>query len=153
MAFLWLSTGRYNAGAVHQQQAPRARHPDKMDILFLREFDLELIIGIYEWERKVPQTVRIDMEIGLPAQRAGETDDVADSIDYGAVARRVRETVSERRFNLVEALAEHIARLTREEFGAPWVRVSVTKLAIVRGVRQLGVTIERGERDRAGQGA
>lgn len=117
-----------------------------MDVLFLREFELELIIGIYEWERKVPQTVRIDLEIGLPEHRAGDSDDVADSIDYGAVAGRVRETVAQRHFNLVEALAEHIARLVREEFGAPWARVSVTKLAIVRGVRQLGIVIERGER-------
>lgn len=119
-----------------------------MDILFLRDFRLELIIGIYEWERKIPQPVRIDLEIGLPAQRAGETDDVRDTIDYGAVAHRIHDSLIHRPqpIALVEAVAEHVAALVREEFGAPWVRVSVTKFAIVRGVKELGIVIERGTR-------
>ena len=62
-----------------------------MDILFLRDFRLELIIGVYEWERKVPQPVRLDLEIGLANSRAGDTDNVADTIDYGAVAMRVKD--------------------------------------------------------------
>lgn len=118
-----------------------------MDILFLKDFRLELIIGIYEWERKVPQPVLLDLEIGLSDCRACETDRVADTIDYGQVATRIQETAAALRPMLVEALAEHIAQLIRREFGAPWVRVSVTKLAIVRGVRALGVVIERGRRE------
>lgn len=119
-----------------------------MDILYLRDFRLELIIGVYEWERKVPQPVRIDLEIGLPHSRAGSSDDVADTIDYGAVAGRITETLraAPRPLALVETVAERVAAIVREEFGAPWVRVSVTKFAIVPGVRELGVTIERGAR-------
>ena len=119
-----------------------------MDILYLRDFRLELIIGVYEWERKVPQPVRIDLEIGLPHSRAGSSDDVADTIDYGAVAGRIGEALRQapRPLALVEAVAERVAGIVRDEFGAPWVRVSVTKFAIVPGVRELGITIERGTR-------
>lgn len=119
-----------------------------MDILYLRDFRLDLIIGVYEWERKVPQPVRLDLEIGLPHSRAGSTDDVADTIDYGAVAGRIGEALrsAPRPLALVEAVAECVAAIVRDEFGAPWVRVSVTKFAIVPGVRELGITIERGAR-------
>lgn len=120
-----------------------------MDIVFLEEIKLDIIIGIYEWERKVPQTIRIDIDIGLPHSRGGETDDIADTIDYGAVMARIRQTATEIHFSLVEALAEHIAALIRTEFGAPWVKVSVSKLGMLRGVKRLGIVIERGERPSA----
>jgi 7,8-dihydroneopterin aldolase/epimerase/oxygenase len=116
-----------------------------MDILFLRDFRLDLIIGIYEWERKIPQPVRLDLEIGLPEHRAGETDNVVDTIDYGAVASVIKDSLTNRPqpVALVEAVAEQVAQIIVNEFGAPWVRVSVTKFAIVRGVKELGITIER----------
>ncbi len=114
-----------------------------MDILFLRDFRLQLIIGIYEWERKIPQPVRLDLEIGLPDHQAGATDNVADTINYGDVAARITERFAAHPFELVETVAENIARLVLDEFGAPWVKVSVTKFAIVRGIRELGIVIER----------
>lgn len=119
-----------------------------MDILFLRDFRLELIIGVYEWERKVPQPVRLDLEIGLPDSRAGQTDAVSDTIDYGAVAHRIKSYLhnAPQPVTLVESVAEHVAAIVLGEFGAPWVRVSVTKFAIVPGVKELGITIERGSR-------
>ncbi|MBU1692011.1 MAG: dihydroneopterin aldolase [Gammaproteobacteria bacterium] len=120
-----------------------------MDIVFLEEIKLDIVIGIYEWERKVPQTIRIDIDIGLPHSRGGETDNIEDTIDYGAVMARIRQTAAEQQFSLVEALAEHIATLIRTEFGAPWVKVSVAKLGMLRGVKRLGIMIERGERPSA----
>lgn len=117
-----------------------------MDIIFLEEIKLDILIGIYEWERKVPQTIRIDIEIGLPHSRAGTTDSIVDTIDYGTVMERIRQTAAEQHFSLVEALAEHIAALICNEFGAPWVKVSVAKLGMLRNVKRLGIIIERGER-------
>jgi len=117
-----------------------------MDILFLRDFRLEMIIGLYEWERKAPQPVMIDLEIGLYDHKAGHTDNVADTIDYGQVAARIREVAGEREIRLVETLGELIADIVRNEFGAPWVRVAVRKLAILRGVKELGIIVERGSR-------
>ncbi len=117
-----------------------------MDILFLRELRLDLIIGLYEWERKATQPVLIDLEIGLYDHKAGHTDDVHDTIDYGRVAERIRESAVSCGFHLIEALGEHIAEIVRGEFGAPWVKVTVRKLAILRGVKDLGIVMERGSR-------
>ena len=117
-----------------------------MDILFLRDFRLELIIGLYEWERKAPQPVLIDLEIGLYDHKAGHTDDVADTIDYGKVAARIQEVTGSREIRLVETLGEIIADIVRREFGAPCVRVAVRKLGILRGVKELGIIVERGSR-------
>lgn len=117
-----------------------------MDIIFIRELKVDLIIGIYEWERQIPQTIQMDLEIGLPDSRACLSDRVEDTIDYSRIVSRIRETLAENRFSLVEALAEHVAQLILSEFHAPWTKVSVAKLGLIRGVKQLGVLIERGSR-------
>ncbi|MET0217628.1 MAG: dihydroneopterin aldolase [Burkholderiales bacterium] len=120
-----------------------------MDIIFIQDFRVETLIGIYEWERRVPQTIQLDIEIGNPGSRAASTDAIEDTIDYGAVVNRIEETLHQQHFLLLERLAEHIANIILGEFGAPWVKVSVAKLQLLRGVKRLGVTIERGVKERA----
>ena len=116
-----------------------------MDTIFINDFRLEILVGVYEWERRVPQTVQLDLEIGLPP-RPKRSDKIGDTIDYAKIVARIEQSLTENRFALVEALAEHIAQLVMTEFGAPWIRASVTKLAALKGVKRLGVTIERGTR-------
>jgi 7,8-dihydroneopterin aldolase/epimerase/oxygenase len=116
-----------------------------MDTIFISDFRLEMLIGVYDWERRVPQTVQLDLEIGLPA-REKRSDRIADTIDYSKVVARIERSVADNRFLLVEAFAEHIAHVVMTEFGAPWIRASVTKLGAIKGVKRLGVTIERGNR-------
>ena len=116
-----------------------------MDTIFINDFRLEILVGVYEWERRVPQTVQLDLEIGLPP-RPKRSDKIGDTIDYAKIVARIEQSLAENRFALVEALAEHIAQLIMTEFGAPWIRASVTKLAALKGVKRLGVTIERGSR-------
>jgi dihydroneopterin aldolase len=116
-----------------------------MDMIFISDFRLEILVGVYEWERRVPQTVQLDLEIGLPP-RPKRSDKIGDTIDYSKIVARIEQSLTENRFALVEALAEHIAQLVMTEFGAPWIRASVTKLAALKGVKRLGVTIERGSR-------
>jgi dihydroneopterin aldolase len=116
-----------------------------LDTIFISDFRIEMLIGVYEWERRVPQTVQLDLEIGLPP-RPKRTDRIGDTIDYSKVVARIEQSVATNRFLLIEALAEHIAQLVMTEFGSPWIRASVTKLGAIKGVKRLGVTIERGAR-------
>ncbi len=115
-----------------------------MDTIFIRDLRLNIKIGIYAWERVAPQSVRFDLEIGIPHQRAAKSDAIGDTIDYARVVQRIDESLRDNKIGLLEKLAEHIAGLITGEFKAPWVKVSVTKLAALPQVKELGVTIERG---------
>lgn len=117
-----------------------------MDIIFLHTVRAKTLIGWYDWERVATQVVELDLEIGLPSSRAGASDNLTDTIDYDRVVTTLRESLATQHFLLLEALAEHIAQIIRHDFGAPWVRVSVTKLGILHEVGRVGVTIERGLR-------
>ena len=116
-----------------------------MDIIFLRELKIETLIGVYEWEKRVPQTLQIDLEIALPNSRACQSDDITDALDYADIVRHLQDVLTSRHFNLLEALAEHIALILLNDFKAPWVKVSVAKLQAIRGSRMVGISIERGQ--------
>ncbi len=115
-----------------------------MDVIFLQEVKVRTVLGVPEWERLAPQTVVLDIELAMPHSRSCQSDDIADTIDYGRIVMRIREMLTQKSFHLVEALAETVAQLIQSEFGAPWVRVRVAKPGILTGVKQLGVVIERG---------
>lgn len=117
-----------------------------MDSIFIHELRVETLVGIYAWEREAPQTLQFDIELALPSSRACESDDFRDTIDYAAVVQHVREQLAQKHFSLLEAMADHLARSILERFGAPWVSLAVAKLEMVRGVRRLGVRVERGKR-------
>lgn len=114
-----------------------------MDTIFLSEVKVQTRLGVPEWERMTPQTIILDIEIGYDLSKACKSDDVADTIDYGIVVERIRNTLSENSFQLVEALAEHICQLILNEFEALNVKVKVAKPAILPGLKALGVIIER----------
>ena len=114
-----------------------------MDIIFLKDFKAKTLIGIYPWERIVKQTIQLDLEIALPSSRACKTDNIEDALDYALIVQRINEILAKKHFSLLEALAEHIAQTILTEFESPWVKVSVAKLGIIRGVKKLGVCIER----------
>ena len=114
-----------------------------MDIIFLHDFKAKTLIGICPWERMVPQTIRIDLEIALPTSRACQSDNIEDALDYALIIERINEILAEKHFSLLEALAEHIAQTILKEFRSPWVKVSVAKLGIICGVKRLGICIER----------
>lgn len=114
-----------------------------MDIIFLRELKVKTLIGIYPWERHAPQLLQFDLEIALPDSRACHTDNFEDALDYARVVQRIEDTLAQQHFSLLEALAEHVACLVLVEFNAPWIKVSVAKLNAIRGVKEVGVCIER----------
>ncbi len=117
-----------------------------MDIVFIRDLRIETIIGIYDWERQVPQTVSLDLEMATDIRRAAASDRIEDALDYKSVAKRLIALVGESRFLLVETLAERIADLVLTEFNTPWLRLTLSKPGAVRGSREVGVIIERGVR-------
>ena len=114
-----------------------------MDTIFLEQVKVQTKLGVPEWERMMPQTIILDIEIGYDLSIACRSDAIADTIDYGAVVGRIRETLTENSFKLVEALAEHICRLILKEFGALSVKIKVAKPGILPGLKALGVVIER----------
>ncbi|AFL75900.1 dihydroneopterin aldolase [Thiocystis violascens] len=117
-----------------------------MDIVFIRGLRIETIIGIHDWEKHARRPLILDLEMASDIARAAATDRIADALDYDAVTRRLVHTVSENRFELVETLAEHCAALLREEFGIPWLRLTLNKPGAVGEGVDVGVVIERGER-------
>jgi dihydroneopterin aldolase len=114
-----------------------------MDKIFIHALKAEAIIGIYEWERQVRQTVLVDIEIGADIRKAALTDSIEDTLNYKRVAKKVLAFVEASQFQLVETLAEHLAMLTLEEFGVPWVRIVVSKPGAVRSSKDVGVSVER----------
>jgi len=116
-----------------------------MDIIYLNDLRIETVIGVYDWERRTRQTVVLDIEMGTDIRKAAETDAIDSTLDYKSVAKRVMAFVGESQFQLVETLAERVAGLIMEEFGVPWVRLRLNKQGAVRGVRDVGVIIERGQ--------
>ena len=116
-----------------------------MDTVFIRGLEVDTVIGIFDWERRIRQRVRIDLEMGADVARAARTDSIDDALDYKAIGKRIIAFVGESEFLLVETLAERVATLVREEHGVAWLRLSVSKPGALRGADDVGVTIERGE--------
>ncbi len=114
-----------------------------MDFIFIEELRLQAWVGIYEREKAAPQTVELNLTFGVP-DAAAEHDDIADTIDYAAVTERIRAELGHRRFNLIESLGEFVVNLLFDEFGAPWVKIRIAKIGVMKGARRVGVYIQRG---------
>ena len=117
-----------------------------MDIIYLNDLRIETIIGIYGWERKTKQTVVLDIEMSTDIRKASASDVVDDTINYKSVAERLFEFVGDSEFELVETLAEQISDILLNEFKVPWLRLKLNKQGALKGVRDVGVIIERGEK-------
>ena len=111
--------------------------------IFIHDLRLQTRIGVYEWEQHLAQTLRLDLEIGLPSDAAFHSDDLADALDSAAVVKRLQALAADHPHKLIERFAQAAADVVLAEFGAPWVKVRVAKLAPMAGVKELGVAIER----------
>lgn len=119
------------------------------DRIFLRGLEVECLIGFIDWERRIRQKVVIDFELPVDCRRAAERDDVADTLDYKKVSKRIIAYVGASEFQLVETLAHRVALLVLEEFDVEWIRLSINKPGAIRGSRDVGVAIERTRADLA----
>jgi dihydroneopterin aldolase len=118
-----------------------------MDKIFIHALKTETIVGIFDWERQVKQTVVMDIEFGADIRKAALSDSIDDTLNYKGVAKRVLAFVEESSFHLVETLAEHIAMLILEEFGVSWVSIALSKPGAIRSSRDVGVKLERTRSD------
>lgn len=117
--------------------------PDGADIIYISGLKIQTVIGIFDWERRIRQTVILDVEMAADIRRAAASDHIDDTLNYKAVAKRLIAFVGESEFQLVETLAERAAGLIVDEFDVPWVRLRVNKKGAVRGADDVGVLIER----------
>ncbi len=117
-----------------------------MDIIFLGGLEIDTVIGIYDWERQIKQTIVLDIEMAWDISKAAETDDIAHTLDYKSVSDRVVQFVEQSEFFLVETLIEEIANILRNEFNIPWVKIILNKRGAISRAKDVGIIIERGER-------
>ncbi len=115
-----------------------------MDIIFLGGLEIETVIGIYDWEREIKQSIVLDIEMACDIGKAAKTDDIAHTLDYKAVSERVVEFVEQSEFYLVEKLIEEIAAILRSEFNISWVRIVLNKKGAISRAKDVGIIIERG---------
>ena len=119
-----------------------------MDIVFIEDLRIETVIGIYDWERKIKQTIALDIEMAFDNRKPAMTDKIDDTLDYKAVSKRLITFVEGSHFELVETLAERCAEIIRKEFHVSWLRLKLSKLGAVTGSKAVGVVIERGQTPR-----
>ena len=118
-----------------------------MDKIFLSSLAVECIVGIWDWERRVKQTVIVDVEMAADIRKAATTDHIDDTIDYKKVSKRLQQFIGDSQFQLVETLTDRIAHVIVTEFGVTWVKVRLNKQGAIRGAKDVGIQIERSTAD------
>jgi len=144
-----LSRTKVTSGPKTHTLPSSAATPDAGDRIFLHGLTVECIIGFIEWERRIKQTIVLDVEMPVDCARAAQSDNVAETLDYKKVAKRLIAFVSTSEFKLVETLAHRTALLILEEFGVEWVRLSINKPGAIRGSKDVGVAVLRTRADLA----
>lgn len=117
-----------------------------MDTIRLKGLKVETVVGVHDWERKVPRPVVIDLELATDAARAAKSDAIGDALDYSAVAQAVTAFAGASRFQLIETLAQRLAEKLQKDFAVAWLRLELHKPGAVPGAQDVSVAIERGKR-------
>lgn len=117
------------------------------DTIFLRDLEIDATIGVYEWEKRIRQKVCINLEMATDITAAAGSHSIDDTLDYKAVAKRIVQFVEASHCELIESLIEKVAAMLIQEFNIPWLRITISKPRAVRGARDVGITIERGQRN------
>lgn len=117
-----------------------------MDIIYIQDLKVETIIGINNWEREVRQTVSFDLEMACDIRKAAQSDHIDDALNYKTIAKRLIQFIDESNFFLIETLAERCAEIVLNEFDVRWLKLRISKPGAIRGSRDVGVIIERGEK-------
>lgn len=114
-----------------------------MDKIILTGLRIDAVIGIWDWEKRNPQTISIDLEMQTDTKKVSQSDSIEDVLDYKAVSKRVKQFIQASQFNLIETLAENVAKIILEEFDVQWLKLRISKPFAIRDSRNVGVSIER----------
>ena len=114
-----------------------------MDKIILTDLRIDAVIGIWDWEKRNPQTISLDLEMQIDTKKASQLDSIEDALDYKAVSKRVKQFIQASQFNLIETLAENVAKIILEEFDVQWLKLRISKPFAIRDSRNVGVSIER----------
>ncbi len=117
-----------------------------MDIIILHGIETNCVVGVWEWEKQITQKIIVDIDMAADIAKSAASDELEDTLNYKAVAENVIEMLEASRFQLIETMAEEVAKLIMEKFSAPWVKVRINKGGAVKNVKNVGVQIERGQR-------
>jgi dihydroneopterin aldolase len=115
------------------------------DTVSIRDLTVSAVIGVYDWEREITQDLVVSLELPADAREAARSDDIADTLDYSAIAGTVRTVLQNGKFQLIETAAERIAEAVLAGYGVGWTRVEVVKPLPKEGYTA-AVTVERGVR-------
>lgn len=115
-----------------------------MDIVYIEDLKIETVIGIYDWERECKQTVSLDLQMATDIRPAAAAEDIAQTLNYKAISKRLIDLIEGSEFLLIETMAETVAKVVLSEFSVPWLRLRVGKPGAVTGAKDVGVIIERG---------
>ena len=114
-----------------------------MDKIVLTDFRVDAVIGIWDWEKRNPQNISIDLEMQTDTKKTSQSDSIEDALDYKAVSKRAKQFIQDSQFNLIETLAENLAQIILKEFDVQWLRLSISKPYAIRDSKNIGVCIER----------
>ncbi len=123
----------------------KTNREEQVDIVYLKELEVETVIGIFDWERKIKQIVSLDLEMQTDVKAAAATDHIDQALDYKTIAKRLIAFIEASEFQLIETMAEQIAEIVLTEFNVPWLRLRLSKPGAVRGSKDVGVIIERSQ--------
>jgi len=114
-----------------------------MDKIFLNDLQIDTIIGIYDWERETLQTLSFDLEMDWDIAKAAQSDDITDTLDYGAIATTIVTFVEASRYQLIETLAEDLSSLLLNTYPIPKLKLTLSKPVALHGQNIARIVIER----------
>jgi 7,8-dihydroneopterin aldolase/epimerase/oxygenase len=112
---------------VPHRGATRLRTVSRMDIVSVRDLSVRAVIGVHEWERAIEQTLVFNVDMAADVRTPAASDDLADALDYSAVAATIAAVVREGKFRLIETAAERVADRLLATHGLAWLRLEVRK--------------------------
>ncbi|GAB2996651.1 dihydroneopterin aldolase [Psychrosphaera aestuarii] len=113
------------------------------DIVFIEALKVDTVIGVYEWEKSIQQTLQFDVEMRTDISAAAKVDDLSKTVDYAVVAEDIVRLAKDNQAELIETVAEKVAEQILTHYSVNSVKITLRKLGAVASTKSVGVIIER----------